>query len=200
MTSLDHDRFTSLWQTGSSKCVVLPLLDDGKYDFSVDWGDGGARQHVQTWREAKHEYSRPGQYSIEITGTLNGFSFGKGDRKSAGKLLHIPQWGCLRLGNSGGYFHGCCNLQSIACVPDLTGVQNMSDMFSGASSFNGDISGWDTAQVKNMRYMFLGASSFNGDISGWDTAQVEDMMNMLTESKLGLEGGQVFLCCVQATC
>jgi len=25
------------------------------------------------------------------------------------KLLKITQWGNLRLGNSGGYFKGCCN-------------------------------------------------------------------------------------------
>ena len=31
-----------------------------------------------------------------------------------------------------------------------------------ASSFNGDISNWDTSSVKRMSFMFYGASKFNG--------------------------------------
>ena len=49
-------------------------------------------------------------------------------------------------------------------------------MFDGATAFNQDISGWDTAAVTNMSGMFAGATSFNQDISGWDTAQVTTMM------------------------
>jgi surface protein len=48
-------------------------------------------------------------------------------------------------------------------------------MFKGASEFNGDVSGWNTAAVTNMSRMFEGASAFNGDVSGWNTAAVKDM-------------------------
>ena len=41
----------------------------------------------------------------------------------------------------------------------------MSDMFSGAISFNGDISEWDVSGVTDMSGVFAGASSFNGDVS-----------------------------------
>ena len=66
---------------------------------------------------------------------------------------------------------------------DITGwnvsaVTNMNWMFSGASSFNGDLSGWDVSAVTNMNSMFSGASSFNGDISGWNVSAVTNMNSM----------------------
>ena len=54
----------------------------------------------------------------------------------------------------------------------------MSGMFDGANSFNGDISGWNTASVTDMSGMFVGAYSFNGDISGWNTENVTNMQYM----------------------
>lgn len=45
------------------------------------------------------------------------------------------------------------------------------------SSFNGDISRWNTSNVVSMRRMFS-KSQFDGDISGWDTSQVNDMYAM----------------------
>ena len=43
------------------------------------------------------------------------------------------------------------------------------------STFDGDISKWNTAKVTDMGYMFISASAFNQDIGSWNTAQVTDM-------------------------
>ena len=48
-------------------------------------------------------------------------------------------------------------------------------MFSGATSFNGDISRWNVSNVVNMDHTFCGATSFTGDLSSWDVGQVESM-------------------------
>ena len=67
-------------------------------------------------------------------------------------------------------------------VPDLSGVTDMDWMFSGAASFNGDISEWDVSGVTDMSGMFGSATSFNGDISEWDVSGVTDMSQMFLDA------------------
>lgn len=52
-------------------------------------------------------------------------------------------------------------------------VTDMSSIFQGDSSWNGDIGYWDTSNVTDMSRMFFGASSFNQHIGSWNTASVE---------------------------
>jgi len=88
----------------------------------------------------------------------------------------------------------------------MSSVQTMSSMFEGATSFNGnitswntsaallmtemfknavlfnqDISNWDVSNVISMRKMFQGAEEFNQDLSGWDTSSVTDMAYMFSQ-------------------
>ena len=44
--------------------------------------------------------------------------------------------------------------------------------FGGRSTFDGDISKWDTGKVTTMHAMFYVASAFNQDIGGWNTEKV----------------------------
>ena len=63
-------------------------------------------------------------------------------------------------------------------------VTDMSNLFQGESSFNQNISNWDTSSVTNMNRMFYGTSSFNVDISNWDVSAVTDMQDMFNLSVL----------------
>ena len=65
---------------------------------------------------------------------------------------------------------------------DTSSVTDMSYMFSSASAFNQDIGSWDTSNVSNMSLMFDNATSFNQDIGGWDVSNVTEMSGMFQDA------------------
>ena len=61
---------------------------------------------------------------------------------------------------------------------DTSEVTDMSRLFSGNTTFNGDISEWDTSSVTNMNSMFSGATSFNQPLDNWTVSSVTNMNSM----------------------
>ena len=61
---------------------------------------------------------------------------------------------------------------------DTSSVTNTFAMFRAAAAFNQDIGGWDTSSITNMSFMFYDATNFNRDIGSWDTSSVSDMSAM----------------------
>ena len=64
---------------------------------------------------------------------------------------------------------------------DVSGIDDMSELFVPHKNFNGDISKWDVSNVKNMTSMFF-ETHFNGDISKWDVSNVKNMSSMFEGS------------------
>ena len=65
----------------------------------------------------------------------------------------------------------------VSLVTDMSGWTGSAHKgFGGKSTFNADISKWDTGKVSKMNQMFYQASAFNQDIGSWNTAQVTTMM------------------------
>ena len=172
--------FISTWQLGGKykHKIALPLESDGKYNFSVDWGDGRSDQITSfDQAETSHEYKEAGRYIVQLNGVVNGFAFSDmtgswpEPRPSCRQIVDISQWGCLGLSPQGRQFTGCVNLNcSAQDSPNLASVTSFESMFEDCERFNGDVSGWNTAACTNMTRMFQCASSFNADLSGWNTA------------------------------
>ena len=156
--------------------ITIPVLGFAGEapEYWIDWGDDSAVEY--STGQAEHTYAAAGTYTVKIAGRLPRLFNSHRNRSNRNKLRTIEQWGNIEWASMRSAFSGCEHLQSRAQdAPDLTGVNDMSLMFSGAISFDGDLSGWDTGHVTNMYSMFSGASSFNGDIGGWDTGRVTDM-------------------------
>lgn len=181
------EAFITVWElTPEELTVQLPIYlgtseDVTIYDFKVDWGDGSAESTVTSFddSDAQHTYETEGLKEITITGTLRGFSFQQ-NPVSNNLLINVAQWGDVRLGNAGGTFRECRNLNGFTATdaPVLEQVTNLEGMFLEANSFNGDLSSWDISNITNMRFMFFVATSFNQDLSGWDVSNVTTMVAM----------------------
>ena len=72
---------------------------------------------------------------------------------------------------------------SIGSITDYTSivitlVTSLDSLFQDDSSFNQDISSWDTSNVTTMNNVFKNTSSFDQDISNWDVSNVLVMESM----------------------
>ena len=191
ISNSDPTSFLSKWDTrfvyfgsSSENQIHLPLIESGRYNFVVQWGDG-TNDVIKSYSDPKitHTYDVPGAYMINITGDLEGWQF-----NTAGdcvKLIEISQWGTINLGNDGSYFYGCNNLSlSATDALNLTGTTSLYRAFGNCRKLgsNGNMNGWDVSSVTNMRSMF-GWSNFNQNICEWDVSSVTDMGYMFSSTK-----------------
>ena len=171
------DDFVTTWKVtaGDQNVLISPAGDTVNY--AVDWGDGKSPTD-NVIGDITYHYSSPGTYTVRISGDFTRIHLG-GDSANAAKLLSIDQWGNATWSSMESAFATASNMVYRATdVPDLSGVTDMSSMFHGASSFNGDISSWDVSSVTDMSSMFKDASSFNQPLHSWDTSSVTDMSEM----------------------
>jgi surface protein len=177
----------------SSSTVGLPLQSDPNSgsvtpNVSVDWGDGST-EAVTSASDVTHTYVVSGAYTITITPTASSgpslTQFGDpGGWTGSSCLTSVSQWGSLGLTSLAGAFAGDASLVSVpATIP--AGIKSLNSTFSYATSFNGDVSGWDTSQVTDMSRTFVDAYAFNQNIGSWDTSQVTSMQTMFGDDSCG---------------
>ena len=166
--------------TAADESFLFELGLFGEVDVHVDWGDGSA-DDVSAAGPLLHTYTTLGRYTITVSGSLTGFGqdpLTSGDPLlGASFLKSVRSFGELGITSLNLAFYGSANLIDVPSTLPAT-VIDVRGMFVGASSFNGDVSGWDTGQMTSMRAMFAGASSFNQSLDSWDTGSVTDMSNM----------------------
>lgn len=130
--------------------------------ITVDWGDGEV-VHYDANIDGVKTYPNAGEYNALITGNAEKVLIG------SIAITEVIDWGNCRLGNIS--FYGCQSLMTVpnALPPHITDLRGM---FDSCTSFNQNLSTWDTSNVTNMSAMFNGCTTFNQDLSGWNVSKV----------------------------
>jgi len=162
--------------------------NDNQFQFTGGQGDYDvvAKQNdiiVQTFSDLSDAATitfanGAGTYTLEVTpkeaNPFNRIEFENGGDKK--KPINLKQWGNIVWDSFENAFDGCNNMLVTATdIPDLSQVNDLSEMFSDASSANPDTKNWDVSNVTDMKNMFYEASSANPDTSNWDVSSVTDM-------------------------
>lgn len=156
----------------------IPINSNYNYNYTVEWGDGQTSTNVSS--NIEHSYSgnvfTTRRYIVKIYGEFPAINFNSGysDTNNDHYVKEILSWGSIEWESFNNAFHGCKNMKiaTDAGVPDLTNVNDLSNMFHGCSSFNGNLSNWDLSAITAVNNMFNGVTgmsvdNFDATIAGW---------------------------------
>jgi len=150
---------------------ILPNFTSGTYDYYVDWGEGGAEEHITTFGNHSHTYAAAGAYQIKIRGTMPQIYFNNAGDKA--KLITIDNWGNIKWSSMNNAFNGCLVMQgNYPDVPNLSSVTVLNGMFAGCASFNYSVNNFDVRSVISMNAAFNGCTLFNQSLNSWNTASL----------------------------
>jgi hypothetical protein len=180
---------------------VLPTAGAGIYDYWVDWGDGGAEEHIVVNTSQTKAYAASGTYQIKIRGTFPRIVFNDtGDKL---KLISIDNWGDIVWSSMAYAFWGCANMEeNYTDTPNTGNVSRFEYMFSNCAKFNGDVNfdthegtvflailaycpifnkpvNFDTSKGSHFGGMFVSCDKFNQNISSLDVHLATVIGNIL---------------------
>lgn len=178
----------STWDVTSNNLNLLFSIQGRAGAIVIDWGDG-TRSKIDSGDAGyiSHAYLNTGIYVITVFGTIEKWSCGNDqnmilgchDRKACDGLISIRSFGNVTFGICA--FAYTPKLESFPAKGTPKFYNNDASFAFYRSSFNNDISGWDTSSITNMSHMFEGASAFNQPIENWDVSNVTDMSYMFAE-------------------
>ena len=148
---------------------------------TITWPDGTTQQYDSRsgYTKISKQFDKIDDGThVSITG-LTGFGESSGADEGQAKIIDVGESIPSTLIEFKNSFKGCANFDSDNITKWNTQyVKSMMGMFSGATSFNGDISDWNTESLENASYMFKNATSFNANLTNWFTANVKNMTSM----------------------
>jgi hypothetical protein len=181
--------FISEWISTSP--ISLPLVSNGTYDMTVDWGDG-TTDRITAWNDAAktHNYTTSGTKYVTILGTVKGFAFNNTGYTSS--LTDVRNWGPLEL-NTSASFYGAdelgpsarpTSLQYKLTATDIPKISttSMKDFFRGANNLSGSIDKWNTETVTSLENTFQDATLFNTSLP-WNTSNVTTLKDTFKNAR-----------------
>ena len=174
------DAFVTTWTVSAGQNITINFVGN---DMNISWGDSMIKTHVSGTQS--HTYETAGNYAVSVTGGLTGLTLDRpldffgNYRGLVPELASIDQWGSISWTNMSNAFAGASNMTySATDTPDLRLVTDTSYMFSSATAFDGNLSGWNVSSVTDMTDMFYAAAAFNQPLNDWDVSSVRSMNSM----------------------
>ncbi len=174
-----NEPFVATFKLGEEKKVKLENLASGD-KITVNWGDGSYIQLLENSGAVERIYDSKevgDEVEVQISGRYSKLRVYTDSKVQKVSNLGSLCWEFFRFAFSGQ------DELTILLGGDTSKVIDMGSMFSGASSFNGDLSSFDTSNVTDMGWMFNGASSFNQDLTNFNTSNVTNMSVMFAGAR-----------------
>lgn len=174
--------------TIANTLITIPI-NGSLTSFNIQWGDGTTTTNATI----SHTYVSTGSYEIyfaAIVANIN--TFGPFNVVTAPCLRGLyssvySTWGLGSIVPSVS-FAGAINLVSVPLSIPVN-FSSALNMFNGATSFNQNISSWDTFYITDMTSMFESATLFNQNIGGWNVSNATNMSNMFRFATAFNNGG-----------
>ena len=172
--------FITRWKGEAGKELYIPIQGEN-YKLVIKKADGTVLK-TETSLTGLYRYipTKSGELIVEAGPEgVRSFSCWYGRAEA---LLRVEQFGTVQWQTMQNAFYGCKNMQFASGIdtPDLSKVTNMSNMFSGCTSFNQPLNSWDVSKVTSMGSMFYGCTSFNQPLNSWDVSKVTFMSRMFS--------------------
>lgn len=201
--SYAQNEFITLWKPNINGTIDNSISFGGTgTNYTVSWEEVGYPQHHGTlsvtsnssnfttisFGTSLHPNPIQAAYRVKVSngnGLFYGFR-GSPYMNASGnpELFEVSQWGdIIWLQQFDQGFSNCPNLDVTATdVPNLTQINNLSQMFLNCPSLIGNPSfaNWNTSNITNMNSMFSKAKLFNQPIGTWNTAKVTDFRDMFS--------------------
>ena len=152
--------------TGNDVLQYIPVIQTGSLMISSSYTTDGSANTV-----------RISLLNFNDNGSTNdGISFaGLQGFYNTVTNLTIVQFGSIPLSRGGNQFRELNNIILPTSSPIILSNTSLADCFYGCTTFNSNISGWDTTNVTNMTGLFTDAATFNQPIGSWNTSAVQYM-------------------------
>lgn len=196
VTALSFDATTMVLEMDAATNDSIYISNSATTEaLTIDFGDGEV-QEILAGSGVTYNYLDAGKYYIQIVPGVEPLSLSLGgaytrvlqwssvgysklvlsdQQQVATKLVDVPMVEPVGLTSYKDMFYQASSFNDDLSQWNTSAITDMSNMFSGASVFNGNITTWNTANVTDMSGIFSSALAFNGDISGWNTANVTTM-------------------------
>jgi len=176
--------------TTSPQTFVIPCVNIGTFNATVDYGDGTGSQTVTAYNDANltHSFATAGQHTITIDGTFPNVRFydDAASRVLIDEVVDLGDVGWVTFYRA---FRDCTNLTAFNVgTADTSSITSIQDMFAYCTNLTSlDLSSFDTSNVTNMSYMFLNCQSLtNLDIKHFDISSVTNATSFLQNANNAL--------------